>query len=74
MSPVAYEDSVRVAARLLTAEIDSVLAYLPTCQREAGHRGVAVANTIVGMLQGYDGALQRYRVAIAPPSSGPEQP
>lgn len=64
MSPVAYDDSLRIVARLLTVQVESVAGYLPTCQREASRNGERVANEVIARLRSYEAALQRYRVAV----------
>ena len=68
MSHAAYVDSARTLARRLNQQVDSVIAFLPTCQREGGKKPTATAATLVARLQSYEGALQRFReVAVLAP-------
>jgi len=69
MSHAAYVDSARTLARRLNQQVDSVIAFLPTCQREGGKKPTATAATLVTRLRGYEGALQRFReVAVLAPA------
>ena len=65
MSHVAYVDSARTLARRLNQQVDSVLAFLPTCQREGGKKPTATAATLVERLRSYEGALQKFREVAA---------
>jgi len=78
MAHTAYSDSVRVIARRLNGQIDSLIALLPTCQRQGGRAPEQTAAAIVGRLQRYEAALQRFREAVILPSvqradSGPDR-
>lgn len=79
MAHTAYGDSVRLIARRLNTEIDTLVAYLPTCQREAGRAPEQTAASIVSRLRGYEAALQRFRAAAILPiarqqDSGSQKP
>jgi hypothetical protein len=68
MSHAAYVDSARTLARRLNQQVDSLIAFLPTCQREGGKKPTATAATLVARLRSYEGALQRFReVAVLAP-------
>ncbi len=69
MSPTAYVDSARTVARRLNQQVDSVIAFLPTCQRDGGKQPTATAATLVARLRSYEGALQKFReVAVLAPT------
>jgi len=69
MSHAAYVDSARTLARRLNQQVDSVIAFLPTCQREGGKKPTATAATLVARLRSYEGALQKFReVAVLAPA------
>lgn len=65
MAHTAYGDSARLLARRLSQEIDSILAFLPRCQREGGKAPTATAATLVSRLRDYEGALQKFRGILA---------
>lgn len=72
MSHAAYADSARTLARRLNQQVDSVLAFLPTCQREGGKKPTATATALIARLRSYEGALQKFReVAVLPPAQPP---
>lgn len=64
MSPVAYDDSVRTHARKLALQIDSVIAYMPTCQRTAFRTPTKAADDVLGLIRSYEGALKVFRTDI----------
>ena len=69
MAHAAYVDSARTLARRLNQQVDSVIAFLPTCQRDGGKQPTATAATLVARLRGYEGALQKFReVAVLAPT------
>jgi hypothetical protein len=67
MTVTVYEDSVRVKARRLVTQLDSLIAYTTTCEQ----RGVAapdVTATELGKrMKTYDAALRDFRLAIGLP-------
>ena len=68
MKPDAYADSVRILAKQLTTRLDSLTAFLPSCEMTAG-RDPAVATTLTARLKNYDDALLAFRTALKPDSS-----
>jgi hypothetical protein len=69
MSHAAYVDSARTLARRLNQQVDSVIAFLPTCQREGGKKPAVTAATLLARLRSYESALQKFReVAVLPPA------
>lgn len=64
MSHAVYADTARTMARRLNQQVDSVIAFLPTCQREGGKKPTATAATLVARLRSYEGALQKFREAV----------
>ena len=65
MTHTAYTDSARIAARRLNQQVDSLLAFLPQCQREGGKAPTATAATLVSRLRTYEAALQKFREMLA---------
>lgn len=61
MSHAAYVDSARTLARRLNQQVDSVIAFLPTCQRDGGKKPAATAAALLARLRSYEGALQKFR-------------
>lgn len=74
MSHTAYVDSARTMARRLNQQVDSVIAFLPICQRDAGKKPTETAAALVSRLRGYEGALQKYREAAILPTAQPPVP
>jgi X-X-X-Leu-X-X-Gly heptad repeat protein len=64
MSPTTYQDSLRLWSRALTAQVDSLIGYMPTCQRDGGRTPEPVANAVLARLRAYEGALGRYRAGV----------
>lgn len=78
MQPSAYTDSMRIVARQLTARVDSVLKFLPTCETKAGKQPASVATDLLNRMRAYETALAAFRTALAPPKADsiktPSQP
>ena len=67
MQSNAYADSMRIVARQLTARVDSVLKFLPTCETTAGKKPASVAADLLNRMKAYEVALAAFRAALAPP-------
>ena len=67
MNPTAYEDSTRLLARRLTIRIDSLIAYTPTCERDAVALPDATAPELTKRMKAYDTAFRDFRAAIGLP-------
>ena len=67
MQASAYADSMRIVARQLTARVDSILKFLPTCETTAGKKPASVAADLLNRMRAYEGALAAYRAGLAPP-------
>lgn len=67
MQATAYSDSMRIVARQLTARVDSVLKFLPTCATTAGKKPASVAADLLNRMRGYETALAAFRAGLAPP-------
>ncbi len=74
MAHTAYEDSVRVIARRLNTRIDSVLGFLPTCQRQAASKPTETSAELISLLRGYESALQAFREAVILPQAAATAP
>jgi hypothetical protein len=68
MSPAAYADSARWAARRLTTQIDTLAAYLPGCEQTAAAAPESTAAQLARRLTGYDAALRDFRAVLAAPA------
>jgi len=69
MQPTAYSDSMRIVARQLTARVDSILKFLPTCETTAGRKPASVAADLLNRMRAYELALAAYRAGLAPPKA-----
>ncbi len=69
MQATAYADSMRIVARQLTARVDSVLKFLPTCATTAGKKPASVAADLLKRMQAYEAALAAFRAGLAPPKA-----
>lgn len=67
MSPTVYEDSTGLLARRLTLRLDSLIAYTPTCERDAVALPDATATELTKRIKAYDGAFRDFRAAIGLP-------
>jgi len=67
MQPSAYADSMRIVARQLTARVDSILKFLPTCETTAGKKPASVAADLLNRMRAYETALAAFRAGLAPP-------
>ena len=73
MQATAYEDSTRIKARALAAQVDSLIRYVPTCEARAARAPGPTANALLDRLRAYEAALREFREAIRPPTKSPPQ-
>jgi hypothetical protein len=69
MQATAYVDSMRIVARQLTARVDSVIKFLPTCETTAGRKPASVASDLLNRMRAYETALAAFRAGLAPPKA-----
>lgn len=74
MAHTAYQDSVRVIARRLNTRIDSVLEFLPTCQRQAASKPAETSAELISLLRSYEAVLQAFREAVILPQAAAAAP
>ncbi|HYT71021.1 MAG TPA: hypothetical protein VEK78_06520 [Gemmatimonadales bacterium] len=67
MDATAYADSSRLMARRLAAQIDSLIAYAPTCEQNAAATPAAAAAELGKRIKAYDTALNRFRASVGLP-------
>lgn len=67
LTPTVYEDSVRVKARRLVTQLDSLSAYALTCEQTATAAPDVAATEVGKRLKTYDAALRDFRLAIGLP-------
>ncbi|HKW40809.1 MAG TPA: hypothetical protein VJN39_06135 [Gemmatimonadales bacterium] len=67
MSPTAYEDSVRVKAKRLVTQIDSLIAYTPTCEDSAVATPSSTAAALDKRMKTYEAARRDFLIAIGQP-------
>jgi hypothetical protein len=67
MKPAVYEDTARVKARQLTTRLDSLIIYLPTCEKGAAASPGPVVTELEKRMKLYDAALNEFRAAIGLP-------
>ncbi len=68
MLPTAYDPPSRIAARQLAQQIDSLIAYAPTCERTATRRPAQVADRLTDLLRKYEAAVASWRTAVGLPN------
>src|SRR3989441_12545478 len=68
MLPTAYDPPTRIAARQLAQQIDSLIAYAPTCERTAARRPGPVADPLADLLRKYEAAVAGWRAAGGVPN------
>ena len=71
MLPTAYDPPTRIAARQLAQQIDSLIAYAPTCERTAARRPGPVADRLADLLRKYEAAVASWRAAVGLPNLKP---
>jgi hypothetical protein len=67
MTPTVYDDTVRVKARRLVTQIDSLISYTPNCERSAAAAPNSTAVEVSKRMKTYDAALRDFRLAIGLP-------
>ncbi|HXQ28154.1 MAG TPA: hypothetical protein VN848_02695 [Gemmatimonadales bacterium] len=70
----AYEDSPRLWAELLIAQIDTLLRIAPVCETNATRDPGSVAAALEVGLMEYDTALRDFRLALSTPPPDPPAP
>jgi hypothetical protein len=68
MLPTAYDPPTRTVARQLGQQIDSLIAYAPTCERTAARRPGPVADRLTDLLRKYETAVASWRAAVGLPN------
>ncbi len=68
MLPTAYDPPTRTVARQLAQQIDSLIAYAPTCERTAARRPGQVADRLTDLLRKYEAAVASWRTAVGLPN------
>jgi hypothetical protein len=68
MSLTAYDPPTRTVARQLAQQIDSLIAYAPTCERTAARRPGQVADRLTDLLRKYEAAVASWRTAVGLPN------
>jgi len=67
MKPAVYEDSIRLKARRLTAQMDSLIAYMAVCEQTASATPAPVAGELNKRMKSYDAVLREFRLAVGLP-------
>jgi len=74
MLPTAYDDTTRIIARRLTTQIDSLIAYMGTCELTGGKTPVPVSTDLGKRMKSYDTALNNFRLAVGLPVRADSSP
>jgi hypothetical protein len=69
LTPAVYSDTVRLLARRLVTQIDSLIAYTANCEQEAVATPGPTAAEVGKRMKSYDAALRDFRLAIGLPVS-----
>ena len=67
MNVTVYEDTVRLKAKRLVTQIDSLIAYTPTCEDSAAATPSSTAAALDKRMKTYDAALRDFRLAVGLP-------
>jgi hypothetical protein len=67
MNITVYEDTVRLKAKRLVTQIDSLIAYTPTCEDSAAATPTSTATALDKRMKTYDAALRDFRLAVGLP-------
>jgi hypothetical protein len=67
MTPTVYEDSARVKAKRLVAQLDTLIAYAVTCEQQGAAAPDVTATELGKRMKAYDTALRDFRLAIGLP-------
>jgi hypothetical protein len=67
MRPTVYDPPTRDVAVRLSQQVDTLIAYTPTCESEARAAPKKVAQELTAKLTAFDTALKDFRIATAPP-------
>lgn len=68
MQATAYEDSTRIKARRLAAQIDSLIRFVPICETNAFRQPDSTRNRLEAQIRVYEVALRDFRAAIGLPN------
>jgi hypothetical protein len=63
MNPTVYSDSTRLSARRLVTQLDSLIAYAPTCEDSAAAHAGSIAAGLGKRMKSYDTAVRDFKVA-----------
>jgi len=64
MRPTVYDPPTRDVAHRLSLQIDTLIAYIPTCETAARATPKQAAQDLAGRITAFEGAFKDFRVAI----------
>jgi hypothetical protein len=67
LATTVYEDTVRLKARRLVTQIDSLIAFTPTCEDSAGASPGPTSTALGKRIKTYDATLRDFRLAVGLP-------
>jgi len=67
LNPTVYTDSIQPIARRLVTQLDSLIAFTPTCEQNAAAAPVPIATDLGKRMKTYDASLRDFRVALGLP-------
>ena len=67
MNVTVYEDTVRLKAKRLVTQIDSLIAYTPTCEDSAAATPSSTAAALDKRMKSYEAARRDFLIAIGQP-------
>ncbi len=68
MAATAYEDSTALKARRLSAQIDTLIRFAPTCEAKAATQPDSTTTRLLDEIRAYEAALKDFRAAIGLPN------
>src|SRR3989454_950032 len=67
LNPTVYTDSIQPIARRLVTQLDSLIAFTPTCEQNAAAAPVPIPTDLRKRMKTYDPSLRDFRVALGLP-------
>jgi len=64
MRPTVYDPPTRDVAHRLSLQVDTLIAYIPTCETAARATPKQAAQDLAGRITAFEGAVKDFRVAI----------
>ena len=67
LNPTVYPDSLQQTTRRLVTQLDSLIAFTPTCEQNAAAAPIPTATDLGKRMKTYDASLRDFRVGLGLP-------